>query len=93
MSIWNVPADVGDLFANGAARYRIIDRDNPGDNVHAMNLFLEAVDVPGEMVEVQDGTQVIVNDGRTRLQIDAGGLGDFHAHGFTVTVLSSGGAS
>ena len=82
-----IPGDVAELFATGEAQYEIRDPEQSGDNVFAMNLFLELLGVPDEMVEVDDGTQVILNDGTTRLCIDSGGLGDFHLHGYDVTVL------
>jgi len=83
-----IPADVDELFANGRAQYEIYDRDQAGDNVFAMDLFLECVGVPEEMIEEDEGTQVILNDGVTLLCIDSGGLGDFYHHGYDVTVLS-----
>lgn len=52
-----------------------------------MQLFLELVEVPEEMIECDDGTQVTLFDGTTRLVIDSGGLGDFHLHGYDVTVI------
>ena len=55
--------------------------------IFSMNLFLKCVDVPSEMIECHDGTQVTLFDGKTRIVIDSGGLGDFHLHGYEVTVL------
>jgi len=86
--MYNIPGSVEELFANGESNYSITDPDEPGDNIFAMGLFLECVGVPGEMVELDDGTQVTLFDGKTRLVIDSGGLGDFHLHGFDVTVVN-----
>ena len=86
-SRYYIPADVDELFTNGKAQYEIYDWDQAGDNVFAINLFLECVNVPDEMIEECEGTQVILNDGVTRLCIDSGGLGDFYHHGYDVTVL------
>lgn len=87
VSDWNIPESPEALFEAGEARYWIKDRDCVGDNIYAMNLFLDAVGVPAEMVEEDSGTQVILFDGAKRLVIDSGGLGDFHLHGFDVTRL------
>jgi len=84
MSEWNIPKDVNELFENGERNYSICDKDYSGDNIYAMNLFLETVDVPSEMVEEDLGTRV---DGKKRLCIDSGGLGDFHLHGYDVSII------
>lgn len=41
------------------------------------------------MSECHDGTQVTLFDGETRIVIDSGGLGDFHLHGYDVTILEA----
>ena len=83
---YNIPDDVDELFENGEGhRYSIFDREKSIDNNESMQLFLECLDVPAEMVEADYGTQVIIRKGEERLQIDAGGLGDFCSHGFDVT--------
>ena len=91
MSDWDIPEDVAELFANGERSYHIKDEDQVGDNIFAMNLFLECVGVPSEMIKHHDGTQVTLFDGKTHLVIDSGGLGDFHLHGYDVTILKTGG--
>lgn len=90
MTVWDIPADTDELFANGSANYSICDRGYPGDNVYGMRLFLESVGVPPEMIELDDGTQVTLSGGQKRLVVDCGGLGDFHKHGFCVTELQAG---
>ena len=90
MSEYCIPENVAELFANGESSYSITDPDESGDNIFAMNLFLEAVGVPSEMVEEDLGTQVTLFDGKTRIVIDSGGLGDFHLHGYDVTVVDAG---
>jgi len=82
---YNIPESVEELFENVPARYHIFDRDQPGDNIFSMNLFLDCVGVPVEMVEEDDGTQVTLNNGTKRIVIDSGGLGDFHLHGYEVS--------
>lgn len=51
-----------------------------------MGLFLDYVGVPVEMVDEDYGTQVTLNNGLRRIVIDSGGLGDFHLHGFEVSM-------
>jgi len=87
MHEWNIPNNVKELFSNGDQSYSIRDTDYSGDNIYAMGLFLDNVGIPEEMIETNDGTQVILFDGKTRLCVNSGGLGDFHLHGFEVTVL------
>jgi hypothetical protein len=89
MTDYCIPENTSELFANGDKSYHIKDRDQAGDNIFAMNLFLECVGVPSEIVECHDGTQVTLFDGRTRMVIDSGGLGDFHLHGYDVTILEA----
>ena len=89
MTEYDIPDNVQQLFANGERSYCIKDYDQQGDNIFAMRLFMECVGVPAEMVERDDGTQVTLFDGETRLIIDSGGLGDFHLHGYDVTVLAN----
>jgi len=86
MSEYNIPDNVQELFANGECSYSIIDPDQPGDNIFSLRLFLECVGVPSEMIEEDLGTQVTLCDGTKRIVIDSGGLGDFHRHGYDVTV-------
>lgn len=85
--MYDIPESVDELFENGESSYSITDPEQSGDNIFAMNLFLECVGVPSEMVECDDGTQVTLFDGKRRIVIDSGGLGDFHLHGYDVTVV------
>ena len=87
--VYEIPESVEELFNNGERSYSITDPEQSGDNIFAMNLFLECVGVPAEMVECDDGTQVTLNAGKRRIVIDSGGLGDFHLHGYDVTVLDA----
>jgi hypothetical protein len=89
MTEYFIPNNATELFENGESSYWIIDRDQVGDNIFAMNLFLQCVDVPDLMVEEHYGTQVVLFDGKTRIVIDSGGLGDFDRHGYDVTVLKT----
>ena len=84
---YNVPGDVAELFANGENQYSICDPEQSGNNIFAMNLFVELVDIPAEMIIEDEGTQIIVTDGNKTLCIDSGGLGDFHLHGYDVTEI------
>lgn len=89
MTYYDIPENAAELFANGERSYSICDHDQSGDNIFAMNLFLECVGVPSKMVECDDGTQVTLFDGETRIVIDSGGLGDFHLHGYDVTIIEA----
>ena len=86
---YDVPDDVTELFANGESQYSICDREQSGDNIFAMGLFVEIVDIPDEMIIEDEGTQIIISDGNKTLCIDSGGLGDFHLHGYDVTVVEA----
>lgn len=85
--MYNIPESVEELFSNGNHSYSITDPEQSGDNIFSMNLFLDYVGVPSEMIELDDGTQVTLFDGDRRIVIDAGGLGDFHLHGYDVTII------
>ena len=89
MTDYDIPENTAELFANGERSYHIKDRDEAGCNIFAMNLFLECVGVPSEMIQCHDGTQVTLFDGKTRLVIYSGGLGDSHLHGYDVTILEA----
>lgn len=86
MAEYNIPGDAKEFFANGEEQYSIIDHEQSGDNIFAMQLFLECVDIPDEMIEEDDGTQVVLSNGTKRLVIDSYGLGNFDRHGYDVTV-------
>jgi hypothetical protein len=87
--MYDIPESTEELFDNGERSYSITDPAQSGDNIFAMTLFLDCVGVPTEMVERDDGTQVTLYDGKRRIIIDSGGLGDFHLHGYDVTVLEA----
>lgn len=89
MVSYDIPENVAELFANGTRQYSICDYDQPGDNIFAMQLFLSCVNVPNDLIELDDGTQVFLFNGTTRLVIDSYGLGDFDRHGYDVTVVDS----
>lgn len=84
---WNIPNSVEELFANGNAQYSITAPEFPGDNNYRMTLFIDCVDDLFTYVVEDYGTQVIVHKDGVTLQIDSGGLGDFHLHGFDVKIL------
>jgi len=86
MRDYDIPGSASELFANGERSYHIIDPDQVGDNTFAMRLFVEQVGIPASMIETDDGTQVTLSDGNTRIVIDSGGLGDFDRHGYDVTL-------
>jgi len=86
MNEYDIPDNVNSLFANGEHSYHIFDSKQSGDNIFAMQLFVECVGIPNKMIEIDDGTQITVFNGEKRIVIDSGGLGDFHLHGYDVTV-------
>ena len=87
--MYDIPESIEELFANGEQSYTITDPEQSGDNIFGMALFLECLDVPEEMIEVDDGTQVTLFNGKKRIVINSGGIGDFHLHGFDVAVLDA----
>lgn len=84
---YNIPENVFELFNNNNYFYSIIDSNFEINNVEAMMLFLDLVGVSDDLIEENDGTQVILNDGEKRLQIDCGGLGDFYSHSYEITEI------
>jgi len=91
MAIYEIPASVKELFDYGETMgYRIIDYTKPEmDNIQSMAFFLELIGVKDENIFQDDGTQVILMhpDYEYKLVIDSGGLGDFYAHGFTISLF------
>lgn len=85
---WNIPADYAELVKNGDASYSIIGVVTR-DNIEAMSLFLEALVISSDLMEVDDGTQVFLchPDTTKLIQIDSGGLGDFDRNGYDVTIV------
>lgn len=88
--VYDLPGDVDELFANGEYHYEIRDAEQSGDNIFAMKLFIEAVGIPEAMIVADYETQIIVDNGERQLRIDSYGLGDFHLHGYDVTVVAEG---
>lgn len=86
-----IPNHIKELFENKDNVYDIIDYNLPAmDNIESMQYFLDNIDgITDNNIEVDDGTQVILTheDYQYKLQIDAGGLGDFFSHMFEVTVI------
>ena len=90
---YEIPNSVDELFKNGPGNsYKIIDytRDGPGsmDNIQSMQCFLENIGATSENIDVDDGTQVVLQcPGYSfKLVIDSGGLGDFYSHGYDVSL-------
>lgn len=86
MKDWNIPESISQLFDNVPEQYWIKDSEYSGDNIFAMGLFVESVGIPSDMIEEDYGTQIVLFNGERRIVIDSGGLGDFHLHGFDVTM-------
>ncbi len=88
---WNIPADYDALVAGGDAQYSILGVET-ADNTDSMCRSLDAVGVPAEKIEVDDGTQVVLThpDPAKVIVIDAGGLGDFFDSGFDVAIRPRG---
>lgn len=85
MPIYNIPENFEELMSNGEENYSIIDESKSGDNIFAIQLFIESVGIPSEMIEDNSGTQITIFDGEKRLVVDACGLGDFSSHAFQVS--------
>ena len=86
-----IPNHIKELFENKDNVYDIIDYNLPAmDNIESMQYFLDNIDgITDNNIEVDDGTQVILTheDYQYKLQIDAGGFGDFFSHVFEVTII------
>lgn len=90
--IIEVPDSVLQLFEQGENSYRIIDYETEMDNNQSMQYFLECIGATDENIFEDSGTQVILKhpDRADMMVVDAGGLGDFFSHGFTVTEYNCG---
>ncbi len=84
MTYYDMPDTIDELFANVPAVHTITDTQDEYDNVQSMLLFLDAMDVPEELIELNNGTHVILNRDGRRIEIHAGGLGDCRNHRFDV---------
>jgi hypothetical protein len=86
---WDIPDNYDWLVAGGDAQYSIRGVETQ-DNMDSMRRFVEAVGIPSDKIEVDDGTQIIVThpDPTKIIVIDAGGLGDFFDSGFDVAVVA-----
>lgn len=86
---WDMPRDLDELFSDLPKSYHIIDRNLPGDNIYGMQLFID--NVPGlfEFIIENDGTQVVAKRNGISIVIDSTGLGDFHMHGFDVSLMDN----
>jgi hypothetical protein len=86
--VWDIPDNYDALVAGGDDAYSICGVETQ-DNMDSMRRFVEAVGIPADKIEVDDGTQIIVThpDPTKMIVIDAGGLGDFFNSGFDVAVL------
>lgn len=86
-----IPNNIKELFDNKNNVYYIIDYYLPEmDNIESMQYFLANIDcIYDNNIEVDDGTQVVLTheDYPYKIQIDAGGIGDFFSHIFEVTVI------
>lgn len=94
--IYEIPANIDELFKEvkengGTQSYSIINYGEgmDMDNNESMAHFVESAGIPEECIADDEGTQIIVThpDYSFKIQIDAGGLGDFFSHGFECTAL------
>lgn len=88
---YDIPESVSELFANGERSYSIVDYDiEPMDNIQSMAFFLDEVGVTCEDIAEADGTQVYLKhkDYPYQMCVDAGGLGDFYSHSFSVSIYN-----
>jgi hypothetical protein len=86
--IYEVPESVAELFELGENSYRIISYEREMDNTQSIQHFLECIGAKDEDIHKEYGTQVILRHPDFEyefLVVDAGGLGDFFSHGFTVS--------
>lgn len=83
----DIPSDYAALVAGGDASYSICGVPTE-DNMDSMRRFVEVVGIPANLIENDDGTQIVVThpDPSKVIVIDAGGLGDFCDSGFAVEI-------
>ena len=82
----HLPDTVETLFENQETEYSYFS-ETPLDNIQSMAWFIEYLDLE-KHITLYDGTQIFVNHPsfKETLRIDAGGLGDFFSHSFTVSI-------
>ncbi|MBU0777457.1 hypothetical protein KKF82_04275 [Patescibacteria group bacterium] len=87
---YNMPKDLDEIFKVGETQWQVVDYSSEMDmnNAASMTWFVEQVGITeDDCVDIED-TRIIVKhpDHKHRLQIDAGGLGDFFSHAFDVSI-------
>ncbi len=89
MSDYNIPFDIETIyedFYNDITDYHIYDYDKSGDNIFAMELFIECVRIHEDEIIENHGTQIVIQyEEKDKLIIDSMGHGDFHLHGYSVS--------
>jgi hypothetical protein len=82
----DLPNTIQELFENGEQQYSYYSEDSM-DNNWALDWFIKHLNL-SEFIKVWGGNQIIVKHPNYQnvLQIDAGGLGDFHSHSFNVSI-------
>ena len=83
----NLPNTINDFFENKETEYRYFSQESM-DNYWSMNWFIKYLGLE-DFIDFHDGTQVVFKhpDFDYKLQVDAGGLGDFYSHNFVVTLI------
>ena len=87
--IYELPSSIKELFEECDTSYRIIDYTiEDMDNIESMNYFLDILDINGDLIEEDYGTQVVLKhpDYDYKIVIDSGGLGDFYSHRYDVSL-------
>lgn len=85
---WNIPENFDRLIVLGDAQYSILGVETR-NNMDSMQRFVEAIPIPADKIEIDDGTQIIIThpDPSKIIVVEAHGLGDFFDSGFDVTVV------
>jgi len=77
-----LPESIEEMFENTPENYRYFSYESM-DNFWSMDWFIKNFELQ-DFVYINDGTQIILEhpDYEFKLQVDAGGLGDFYSHSF-----------
>ena len=82
-----LPIDIDDIFQSKISQYRYFSV-NEMDNRQSMDWFIDYCNLY-DFIEEDGGTQIVLANPNYshKIQVDAGGLGDFCSHKFDITCL------
>lgn len=82
-----LPKNAVGIFDDAPIQYTYYSRESM-DNNQSMRWFIETISL-GDCIIEDHGTQIVIahDNYSLKIQIDAGGLGDFYSHEFVTKIL------